>query len=117
MQKRYVAPLLARGVGRLDADAFDKLLELLLPPFSMMAVLSPLLVVMRLLTKARPTLGVALWGASWLLPVVGLILERAPRTAYRALLIGPFYVMWRLWIGVRVRWRRAPIAWVRTQHR
>jgi cellulose synthase/poly-beta-1,6-N-acetylglucosamine synthase-like glycosyltransferase len=117
LQKRYVAPLTARCIGWLDADAFDKLLELLLPPFSMMAVLSPLLVAMRLLTKERSMPGLALWGASWLFPVVGLILERAPRTAYRALLIGPFYVMWRLWIGVRVRWRRAPIAWVRTQHR
>jgi len=117
LQKRYVAPLLARGVGRLDADAFDKLLELLLPPFSMMALLSPLLVAMRWLTKERTMPGLALWGASWLFPVVGLMLERAPRTAYRALLIGPFYVMWRLWIGVRVRGRRAPIAWVRTQHR
>lgn len=116
LQKRYVVPLAARGVARLDADALDKLLELTLPPFSTMAVLTPLLTAVRLFTKACSAPGVVLWGGSWLFPVVGLMLEGAPRSAYRALLIGPLYVLWRLWIGLRVRWRRAPIAWVRTQH-
>ena len=116
LQKRYVATLAARSVRHLDADAFDKLLELTLPPFSIMAVLSPLLAALRLLGGERVLPGVGLWAASWLYPVAGLALERAPRSAYRALLIGPLYVMWRVWIGGRVRWRRAPIPWARTQH-
>lgn len=117
LQKRYVLPLVVQGVGQLDIDAFDKLLELTLPPFSTIAVLAPVMTTFRMLIRERPGVGVALWAISWLFPLFGLMLERSPRSAYRALLIGPVYVLWRLWIGIRVRLRRTPIDWVRTQHR
>lgn len=116
LQKRYVIPLAARSIRKLDVDAFDKLLELTLPPFSIIAVLAPVMAIVQMLTHDRPAFGIVLWGTSWFFPVAGLMLERAPRAAYRALLIGPAYVLWRLWIALRVRWQRAPIAWVRTQH-
>lgn len=117
LQKRYLVPLAVRSVGKLNVDAFDKLLELTLPPFSTIAVLAPLMATFRMLTQDRPVIGGAFWGASWLFPLVGLMVERAPSSAYRALLIGPVYILWRFWIGLRVRLRRAPIDWVRTQHR
>lgn len=117
LQKRYVVPLAIRSIGKLDVDAFDKLLELTLPSFSTIAVLAPLVATFRMLTQDRPVIGGAFWGASWLFPLVGLMVERAPSSAYRALLIGPVYILWRFWIGLRVRLRRAPIDWVRTQHR
>lgn len=117
LQKRYFLPLAVRSICRFDADAFDKLLELTLPPFSIIAALAPIIAILRMFTKERPVVGGALWGAGWLFPLVGLLLERAPASSYRALLIGPLYVLWRLWIGVRVRLRRTPVAWVRTQHR
>lgn len=117
LQKRYVVPLAMRSVGKLDVDAFDKLLELTLPPFSTIAVLAPLVATLRMLTRDRPVIGAAFWGASWLFPLVGLMVESAPSSAYRTLLIGPVYILWRFWIGLRVRLRRAPIDWVRTQHR
>ncbi len=116
LQKRYVIPLAVRSVRKRDVDALDKLLELTLPPFSTIAVLAPMGAALRMATNDHPIVGGVLWGASWLFPLLGLILERVPRSAYRALLIGPPYVLWRLWIGLRVRLRRTPIAWARTQH-
>jgi hypothetical protein len=48
---------------------------------------------------------------------LGLVIDQSPGWAYRALLLGPFYLVWRLWISVQVRLRGDHIAWIRTRRR
>jgi len=53
----------------------------------------------------------------FLYPWFGLALEKAPGWAYRALLIGPVFMVWRGWINLMARLRAKKIVWVRTPHR
>jgi hypothetical protein len=62
--------------------------------------------------------GSALICVAWgFYPVLGLLVDRAPAWAFRALLLGPAYLAWRLWISVLVRLRADKIGWVRTERR
>jgi hypothetical protein len=36
---------------------------------------------------------------------------------YQALLYGPFYLVWRLWAGLRARLKGKNVRWIRTQRR
>lgn len=121
MQRRYL-PLLWRLARRGNRDALDKLLELALPPFSLLALgaaaslllqllLAQLTAWPRLLVVASAVLALL----AFLYPFAGLLATRAPARAYRAMLTGPIYVLWRAWISLRVRLRPQGIAWVRTR--
>lgn len=117
LQARYSPALLRCVVPRRGVDALDKVLELGLPSFSQLAVAAPLLWLFQRMAGVRGSGALWLALAVWLFPVKGLLLERAPLSAFRALLVGPFYVLWRVWIAARVRLSRQRIAWVRTEHR
>ncbi len=117
LQARYLPALVRRTLRRGDADALDKVLELALPSFSQLAVAAPVLWLVQRLAGRRGTGALWLTIAIWLFPVKGLLLEGAPLATYRALLVGPFYVLWRVWIALRVRLIGQGIAWVRTEHR
>jgi hypothetical protein len=107
---------------RRSLDALDKLLELALPPFSLLALGSVLLLVIQgmlawfgrqSMTGVAFSVALALVAACF--PFAGLAATGAPRAAYRALLAGPVYILWRAWISLRVRLRPRSIAWVRTR--
>jgi glycosyltransferase involved in cell wall biosynthesis len=126
MQGRYAGPLLAAAFRSRSLAPFDGAVELLMPPYSVLVALSAINLVLvaawrLLLPPAGGLLGVAasvgLLGAWLLYPVLGLCIDRAPAWAYRALLLGPVYLIWRLWIAVLVRLRGDRISWVRTQRR
>jgi cellulose synthase/poly-beta-1,6-N-acetylglucosamine synthase-like glycosyltransferase len=117
LQKKYLKPLLIRCVRRHDVDALDKLLELSLPPYSLMAVATPALWLVQRLFGVGPGAAPLLVGVVWGYPALGLIAERAPASAFRSLAFGPVYVLWRVSISVRVRLQRTPIRWQRTAHR
>lgn len=122
LQRRYLRPLAAKAVRERNLDALDKLLELALPPFSLLALGSFLVLLSH---------GVLAWlgGQSWfwvaigaglvglavLFPFLGLAATGAPRTAYRALIAAPLYILWRIGITLRVRLRPKDISWVRTR--
>jgi hypothetical protein len=38
-------------------------------------------------------------------PLVGLALERAPVRAYIAILMGPYFILWRTWLALISRFR------------
>jgi glycosyltransferase involved in cell wall biosynthesis len=126
MQGRYAGPLLAAAFRSRSLAPFDGAVELLMPPYSVLVALSAINLVLvaawrLLLPPAGGLLGVTasvgLLGAWLLYPVLGLCIDRAPAWAYRALLLGPVYLIWRLWIAVLVRLRGDRISWVRTQRR
>ncbi|HNS52815.1 MAG TPA: glycosyltransferase family 2 protein [Anaerolineae bacterium] len=126
--KRDLARRLASALLRRPSLALlDGLLELLTPGYSWLAAASAVhLAAVAVLEWIAPDaragfLGLA--GSTLLLlawvayPVLGLAIDRAPAPAFRALLLGPFYVGWRLWISVLVRIRGARTEWVRTRRR
>jgi len=102
--------------------ALDLALDLLLPPFSTLAIAAAG-------TTAGAGVLAALGLTSWVLfgaaasllllaglfPLIGLAAERAPASAYRALLHGPAYALWRAGIGLKAALRRGNVPWVRTR--
>jgi cellulose synthase/poly-beta-1,6-N-acetylglucosamine synthase-like glycosyltransferase len=122
LQRRYLRPLASLVWRRRSLDALDKLLELTLPPFSQLALGAGLLLIAQGAfawlggqSALRAALSAGLVGLAVIFPFLGLIATGAPPPAYRALLAGPFYILWRVWISLRVRLRPRSIAWVRTR--
>jgi cellulose synthase/poly-beta-1,6-N-acetylglucosamine synthase-like glycosyltransferase len=121
LQRRYV-PILWRLSMHGNPDALDKLLELVLPPFSMLVLGTVFLFLVQALLALGldwPTAWPAVSGLLVLLaaayPFLGLVLTDAPARSYAALLVGPLYAVWRVWIGVWVRLRYRRLSWVRTR--
>jgi len=126
MQRRLAAPLLRGAFRSRSPVLFDGLLELMIPSYSFLFTTSAVnaLLVMAcsiLLPSVRGLLGsagsVVLFVAWAMYFWLGLLIDQAPIWAYRALLLGPFYLVWRLWIAVQVRLRGDRIAWIRTRRR
>jgi len=126
MQRRLAGRLLAGAVRQRSLAVLEGAIELLMPSYSFLAALSAvnfgLILALRALALPNPgPLGMAGSGmllAAWAAyPLVGLAIDRAPRWAFQALLIGPLYLVWRLWIGLLVRSRGERIAWIRTSRR
>lgn len=122
LQRRYLGPLLVAAWRDRNPAALDHALELLLPPFSMLAmvggglvILTAPLVLLRALPPPSLAISIAAAALALAYPFLGLLLDRAPRRVFRALLAGPFYVVWRVWISLRVQVRRGNVPWVRTR--
>jgi hypothetical protein len=49
-------------------------------------------------------------------PLVGLALERAPFRAYIAILLGPYFILWRTWLALNSRFGGKQVTWIRTEH-
>ena len=121
LQRRYL-PSLWKLAWRGNWDALDKLLELGLPPFSLLALGAALLFLVQLVLAMLITWPLTLTAVSALtllmavlFPFFGLILTDAPARSYRAMLVGPFYILWRVGIGLWVRLRYRNLSWVRTR--
>jgi cellulose synthase/poly-beta-1,6-N-acetylglucosamine synthase-like glycosyltransferase len=120
MQKRYLGPLLGAAWRHRSLDALDSAFELIVPPFSVLCVLAVGLVALESILRAvgvwSPLIPSVLLAAfAFAFPFLGLLAERAPRSAFRALISGPFYALWRIWVGVTVRLRRGRVPWIRTR--
>jgi hypothetical protein len=48
--------------------------------------------------------------------MVGLALERAPVRAYVAILLGPYFILWRTWLALISRFGGKQVTWIRTEH-
>lgn len=97
-----------------------------MPPYSILAAVSVLnlglvagLALLWPSARSLPgVVGSALLLVAWgLYPIFGLMADRAPAWAFRALLLGPLYLVWRLWIATLVRVRGDRITWIRTPRR
>ena len=120
LQKRYMGKLLRAAWRQHSLDALDSALELALPPFSVLCVLSSGLVVVQgilLLAQVDTPLfaSIALTALVLMYPMLGLRIDRAPISSFRTLLLGPLYALWRVWVGLTVRLRRGRVPWVRTR--
>jgi cellulose synthase/poly-beta-1,6-N-acetylglucosamine synthase-like glycosyltransferase len=120
IQQRLALKLLGLGLRKGDWAALDGAVELLLPPYSVLALLSVLALIVQVMCPSLPfllPLAVSTSLASlWVIfPFAGLFADRAPLSAYGALLYGPFYLLWRISVGLWARVRGERVRWVRTQ--
>ena len=128
MARRYVPQLLrAAWTGRSNRRflLLDAAMEHLIPPFSILAGLSAVTFLAagalfllpasgRTLPLVNLGLALALLLGQLVYTLSGLRLVRAPRTVYVALLRAPFFVVWKIWLYVRVLLGRGDKGWVRT---
>ena len=114
--------MLIDAVRRRDHALFDGALQALLPSFSTLVLLAGLGLLIEgvLLRSARPTMLTSFAVGLFLLviyPVVGLIIDRAPAHAYRALVAGPPFIIWRTVLALTSRHLGREITWRRTPRR
>lgn len=121
MARHYIPKLLHAAIrpgsaaGRKASFIFvDALMELLVPPFAVLMALS------LLFTVGAFWLGNgALWLAGYILLgqvlylLTGLLLTNAPAKVYLAFLYLPMFMVWKLWLYVRVFFKLEQQGWVR----
>ena len=126
MQRRLAVPLLAGALRQRSLALLDGAIELLMPSYSFLTAMSGANLALVLILGALRLpmagllgiLGSSLLLTAWLVyPLLGLVIDRAPVWAFRALALGPVYLAWRLWIAVLVRLRGERIGWIRTRRR
>jgi cellulose synthase/poly-beta-1,6-N-acetylglucosamine synthase-like glycosyltransferase len=120
LPRQHLRPLLTSAWRGRSWAALDLALELSVPSFSTLSILAIGLVVFQgflyLLGAPSPLLVSGLLAAAaFLLPLLGLAAEQAPRTSFQALALAPAYTAWRVSMGLAVRLRRGRVSWVRTR--
>jgi len=116
MMRRFVPRLLGEAARRRSFLLFDAAVEQLIPPFSVVtgASVAVLLAALALRSPVGITLAVCILLGQAIYVFTGLALARAPREVYQSLLFAPAFVVWKLWIYVRLLLGIKPGSWVRT---
>lgn len=118
--RAFASRFLSAWLHRPRRELLDQFFELVLPPFTLSLALSFVLVLLvwafpgtQPLLGIAPSLGVLfLW---IMFPVFGLLIAHAPTQNYKALWMGPVYVIWRIFVTVKARLTANSIQWVRTK--
>ncbi|MEF3273677.1 MAG: glycosyltransferase [Chloroflexus sp.] len=116
MVRHYVPRLLREGWRRRSFLLIDAAIEQLIPPFSVVTGASIVVLLMALLLREPITLALAsfILGGQIVYILSGLILVGAPWSVYRSLLFTPIFVLWKLWLYVRLLLGIKPRDWIRT---
>ncbi len=117
MVQNYVPRLLREAVRRRSFLLFDAAVEQLIPPYSVVAGASVAGLAAAAALRSRPgmLLGMALIKGQVVYIFTGLALARAPRQVYLTLLYAPFFVLWKIWLYIRVLLGRNTQDWIRTR--
>lgn len=123
--QQFARRLLIEAMKQRDAALLDGALQAYLPSYSTLTMISTLSLLIQVLVNWQigpifPWGLVGAWaavvGALFVYPLIGLALENAPLKAYLAILSGPFFILWRTWLGLAARFGRKPVIWIRTAH-
>jgi uncharacterized RDD family membrane protein YckC len=113
--------MLKAGLRNLNLAQLDGAIELLLPSYSTLFLLTSVSILFWVgLWIGWPDIPfpwgwpLALYVAVVAYPALGLVLSGAPLQLYLYLLYAPLYALWRTGLRVLVRLRRGPTTWVRT---
>jgi cellulose synthase/poly-beta-1,6-N-acetylglucosamine synthase-like glycosyltransferase len=123
--RHYIKQLLMEGIKRRNAAMLDGALQAVFPSYSTLSLLVLIGLAIQIPVDyfnasifLWPLLSV--WGAVaitlLLYPLVGLALERAPGRAYIAILLGPYFILWRTYLALLSRFGKKPVTWIRTEH-
>lgn len=130
MARRYVPRLLRSAWRALRTGhvarvfpALDAVMEHLIPPFSLLAAMTGTALLAALLLpagtaqawkSANVVLATALVLGQLIYLLSGLRLVKAPRRVYFALLYTPIFILWKVWLYVRILLGFEQQGWVRT---
>lgn len=116
MIKQYLPRLLSTAIKRRDLRLADAAIEQLIPPFSILAGLSAACAGLAFALRSRLGIVLACFNliGQCLYSLSGLLLVKAPASVYRSLLFAPFFVLWKLWIYLRLLFGIQPRDWIRT---
>jgi 1,2-diacylglycerol 3-beta-glucosyltransferase len=116
MVRQYVPHLLRAALARRSFLLFDAAVEQIIPPFSLVAAASLLLLIGALALQSIPAvlLGVFLLLGQAVYILAGLCLSGAPKKAYQALLYAPVFIVWKVWLYLRVLIGLDRKGWTRT---
>lgn len=116
MVRTFVPQLLREAIKRRSFLLFDAAVEQIIPPFTAVAGASVALLAAALALKTP--LGIAIAVAIVLAQAVyifsGLLLAKAPWAVYKSLLFAPAFMIWKIWLYVRLLLGLKPREWVRT---
>jgi len=123
--QQYVKQLIVEGIKTRNLAMLDGGLQASFPSYSTLSLLGSLVLAIQVPMDyfmdgifLRPLTGA--WAAvvAMLLiyPLIGLALERAPGRAYIAILLGPYFILWRTWLALVSRFGRKQVTWIRTEH-
>jgi cellulose synthase/poly-beta-1,6-N-acetylglucosamine synthase-like glycosyltransferase len=120
LRRRFVAQLFWIGIRDGNLSAIDQAAELLMPPFSVLAMGAAFLLVAQILFsglrfQSSMTLTVGVTIALILVPIFGLLLDRAPASLFLYVILGPIYAVWRIWINLMTLFRLDQLQWIRTK--
>jgi 1,2-diacylglycerol 3-beta-glucosyltransferase len=123
--QQHARQLLLTGLKRRSLALLDGALQAGLPSYSTLSLLSLTALAIQIAINVfitpifpQPLLGawLILVAALLIYPLVGLALERAPVRAYIAILLGPYFIVWRTWLAFVSRFGRKQVTWIRTEH-
>jgi cellulose synthase/poly-beta-1,6-N-acetylglucosamine synthase-like glycosyltransferase len=120
-RKHFRKQLLIEGLKQKNLVKLDGALGTIIPSYSTLTLISIFfLIVNYFMINDVGTALVSLWlliTILWLVyPLLGLAIEKAPVTAYLAILSGPIFIFWRTGLNLWARLMPNKIRWVRTQH-
>ena len=131
MIKQYVPQLMSKSIEQRNFVLFDAAMEQLIPPFSVLAGASVASLAASLLLSKKPQSAFCILHPASLHPaskfagltllgqivylITGLALVRAPRKVWLALVYAPVFIVWKLWLYVRVALGLDKQGWVRTK--
>lgn len=123
--RTFLKRLLVEGLKKRNFALLDGALQASLPSYSTLSLLVLLLLVIQI-PIAYLAESTSLWRllGAWtavlvvltIYPLVGLALERAPLRAYIAILLGPYFILWRTWLALISRLQGKQVTWIRTEH-
>jgi cellulose synthase/poly-beta-1,6-N-acetylglucosamine synthase-like glycosyltransferase len=114
---RAHGPALVRGALRhADLARLDAIVEVCLPPISLLAGLLAVVTVSALALPWLPgkAVALALVALFALHVLIGLVLANLPPRAYLSLLYAPWYIVWKIGLYVGAAIQRGEARWVRT---
>jgi cellulose synthase/poly-beta-1,6-N-acetylglucosamine synthase-like glycosyltransferase len=123
--QQFAKRLFVEGISRRNWALLDGALQARLPSYSTLSLLSLILLLVQVsvnyfIEQIFPWALIGAWtamvGTLLIYPLTGLALERAPGRAYVAILLGPYFILWRTWLAFISRFRRKQVAWIRTEH-
>ena len=123
--QQHIKHLLVEGMKGRNLALLDGALQASFPSYSTLSLLSLIVLAIHVsinffIMPIFPLTLLGTWAtivaALFIYPLFGLALERAPVRAYIAILLGPYFIIWRTWLAFISRFGKKQITWIRTEH-
>jgi 1,2-diacylglycerol 3-beta-glucosyltransferase len=123
--QQYVKQLFGKGLKGRNWAMLDGALQASFPSYSTLSIMALTILAIQVpidyfIEEIFLWRQLSAWalivGALLIYPLVGLALERAPIRAYVAILLGPYFILWRTWLALISRFGKKQVTWIRTEH-